>query len=401
MDRRIAAVLVALLMVSTSFVCASCDSQGAGTSDSPVFISGTEEEYRVLNADDSDKTSMTAYFSFTWISFLNPKVTIQSWTCDTLDEFNGDDPSESSIVTLMADNVSATGRACSHGISASVSPVSGDSGSNGVYAVTLTASAAADLCYYKIKVIVEENVGSVKDVQSYYYGIHMKAVTGELYSVMVQDTDGEYKNTIWFKHNTPYQSAVKTGDETFDSDSYFFYAVGLPDGINMRLNGIIEGKPAGYTIETVEGDATLYAVNKSDLSEVNIGSLHFVVLPKDSFEYAIGDGSQRISCFDDGYAAIGNTQMLKITITELNGNVFDKSRYSAKLILGDIAGVPVDISDAGVMLLNTDGALQDYTGIVQLHISKSSDDGDLDTKLHVMVVGPVVHSGLSPSVRSV
>ncbi len=401
MSTKAAAVLMAMLMVSASVLCVSNDSRGAGTYDSPVMISGDNDEYRVLNVDDSSNVSMTSYFSINWNSFLNPKVTIQSWTCDSLADFIGSDPDESSMVTLMSSNVSASGCDYGNNISASVSAVSGSSGFNGVYAITLTASDAADLCYYKIKVIVEENVGSVRDSQSYYYGIHMKAVTGELYSVMVQDADGDYKNSITFDRDTPYQAAVKIAEESFDSDGYYFYAIGLPNGINMRLDGIIEGKTAGYLVAT-EGDATIYAINKYDLSEVHSGALHYVLLPSDSFEYLIsGAVSQTVSCFDEGYATIGNTQTLTFNIIELNGNTFDKSRYAAKLVLNDATGVSLEVSDSGAIVLNSDLALQDYTGIVQMHISKSvSGQSDLETTIHIMVVGPVVHTGLSPSITS-
>ncbi len=401
MGKKIIAVMAVLLLLFTSMSYASYGPQeadAAGTMADPKMVSSSVDDCRILVAG----SSMTAYMGINWNAFHSPSVTIRSWTSDAVDST----AIPSDAITLMTANVPASvSPSYSNGVTASVSKVQDGSDFNGLYGVTLTAgSAAADDKFYKFEFRVTETVANVPYTQQYYYCVYME-VLGSDYTVMVKDVDDVYKSTIRLERDTPYQASVKIGS-SYDHSSYRFYATGLPDGMNMRLDGIIEGKPAGHLFGTVsEGDAVVYAVSKTDPTEVHSGNLHYLLTPISSFEYAIDvAGSTRISCFDDGYMAMPNLKSLSIRIMEVTGVTFDKNNYAASLTLGSYGSNPVQISDTGTLTINSDFALSDYTGVVQLEIIKTVVTPEhtfvYSTTVHILAVGPLVHSGLSPSMTS-
>ncbi len=393
--RSATALAVSLLVASALLACAPCGALGAGDVDDPLMLSSDASHPRVLYAGQS----MTAYFGTNWNSYINPSVTIDGWTDSTV---GGGEPSSGEI-RLMESNVSAGPCQYGNGVTVTVSQVPYGTGSNGVYRIDV--SAASDMTeadfFYKFKVSLKETVGPAEDTMVLYYAIHLKTVVNPC-GVLIEGTYGQ--SVVTLDNDTPYQVAVKTGTE-YDHSGFFFYAEDLPDGMNMRLNGILEGKAAGHLVRTQPtGTATLYAVSKLDATEVHSGTLSYSLVPGDSFTYTVDVAGERtISCFDDGYVAVRNTQPLVVTIQEPAGSTFNVNNYSESSLI--LNGSKVSVTFQGNTIpLNDDQIFEDITGVVQLQIVKKTGEGGsahvYESILHIMVTGPVVHSGLSPSVTS-
>ena len=381
MSKVTVVTLVAILLASTSALALfPHDSQGAGDSSDPAMI---YDGCRILTVGDS----MTMYIGVNWNSFINPSVSIESWTGSS----PGTARPASNVVTLIDSDVEAGPQEYRNvDMEASASRVSfGTADSNGIYSLTLTATGEEAALYYKFRVTLEETIASLSASQDYYYAVYVEAVD-EGYDVVVK-VDGAYTDTLSFDPDVPYQTFVKAGS-TYDDENYYFYATGLPDGINMRLNGIIEGKASGRLMSTsAEGDATLYAISKSDSTEVHYGSIHYSLVPGSAFEYSV-DGGEWHSCFEEGYVAMSSTQSVVVTIRG-DGN------YDASLTM-DGTMTDIDVENKTITL-NEDSSLEDYTGVLQLHIVKTAGSGrTYESTLHLLVTGPIVHSGLAPSVTS-
>ncbi len=97
-----------------------------------------------------------------------------------------------------------------------------------------------------------------------------------------------------------------------------------------------------------------------------------------------------------------NTDTLEITLKEIDGSSITDDEFDAEYSLNateDGKGVytEIEVTDGKISI---DG-LENYTGVLQVHITKNIGGVPTYTAIiHVLVVGPVVHSGLAPAVTS-
>jgi hypothetical protein len=165
------------------------------------------------------------------------------------------------------------------------------------------------------------------------------------------------------------------------------------------VNGVLEGKASADADLT--GMATLYAVSKNDATEVHFGKFYYSVYYVDPFEYCV-NGAGWIDASVDGYVAVSNSDVMKIEIREQSPSV--QGSYTVTLAMS--GETEMYEFDDGVIWLNVPDdpdmpSFKDYTGVIQLHIVRAIDYvPDFESTLHVMLVGPVVHSGLNPVVLS-
>ena len=396
MNAKITTAFTAMLLIASALiVCVPYGSQGEGTLDNPseLYSDYSNDNCRILYTDAD--SYLRAYLGIDWNSFVNPSVTIESWACDDI----GDDASGE--IVLMASNTVKGKLEYGNGYGVWAQILQPEStGFNGLYTVTLTASKAVDPCFYKFKIDVEDTIASERYSQQYYYVIYMKTVA-EKCNVVVKDGNS-YVSDMVIERNTPYQVYLETDEGDYDCEHYYFYAEGLPYGVNMKTNGIIEGEaPIRTIISNPTGTATLYAVNMADATEVHTGTLTYSIVPKDSFEYTISTG-QTISCFEDGCCAIKNADVLTVTILDTDGNdITVADGFTAAYSADGSTFTPITPAVVDERLTVTLPDTSDYSGIVQLHITKTAFDGrTYESTLHVMLVGPVVHSGLSPALKS-
>ncbi len=392
-----AITVITLLLISASVIYAPYDSQGEGTADNPEMLSSSYSQFRALPAGET----LIAHAGVNWDSFLNPSVTIECWMCNTVDAFKGADPS--SKVLLMESNVPAENpQTCG------AYTVSASSSIDGVFNLSVKAgSTASNPGYLKFKIVMSETVASVSTddlhKQAHYCGIFLKTVAADEFKVMVRDTDDNYKDTIRIVPEAPYQTVVKIGT-AYNHEDYIFYAEGLPDGINMKLDGVLQGKAAGNLMaDAPEGDATLCAISKLDASEVHYGNLHYYLLPDDSFLYSVDvQGTEKHPCFQEGYITINSDQAVTVSLFETDGGEFETSKYSytTSLSLSENPHEVIPLTD-NTITLNDDYSLRSFSGIIQMHIVKTIDNETAyKCDLHILVIGPVVHSGLRPLIAS-
>jgi hypothetical protein len=400
MDRKAASTLaIILLLLSAAAVCVQSDpdievsGSSVGTSSNPRMLSSDLVHCRVLYEDGQ----MTMYFGINKSSFIDPSIAIMSWVCSDVDDFKGADHS----VGVKYIEPDSDHSSCEYdtGISASVSKID-ESNDSGLYALTLAVLSNPDYGphYYKFKLLVTEKIVSKEKTQAFYYGVYLRVVDEAYVNVEGQDVTSEDSPMV-IKPDTEYRIAAYDGSGEYLGGDYAYYAEGLPDGFNLRSDGVLEGK-ASVSVDST-GMATLYAVSKNDATEIHSGELYYSVYFVNPFEYRV-NGAGWISASDDGFVAVGNSDALKIEIREPDPSV--QGSYSATLTMGgDLVTYGVN---QGVIWLNVQDdpetpSFKDYTGIVQLRIARTIEGNiDCDSILHIMLVGPVVHSGLDPTVSS-
>jgi len=200
-------------------------------------------------------------------------------------------------------------------------------------------------------------------------------------------------------------------DNEYNWTDYDFYAAGLPLGIAMKIDGEISGKVASsVSTNTEPKDFTVYAVDKSTGHGVYSATFKYKVLPADnSFNYTLPEVDPETGDVVDvtyawnhpGYMVVKNDEEFGTTVTNADGSeVTAADGIKVYLTLDDNKVQDVESIDgatfeAGVLKVD-ETVLNDYTGIVQVQIVK----GDYVAVIHVLVVGPVVHSGLMPTVTA-
>ncbi|MBR7005510.1 MAG: hypothetical protein IKH98_01070 [Candidatus Methanomethylophilaceae archaeon] len=245
----------------------------------------------------------------------------------------------------------------------------------------------------------------------YIYGINVKVGSADAPTVIVKEgttTHTGSGDSFTFYKGQDYGNAfakVKIGSTEYESDKYDFYATGLPSGIYMKSTGEIAGKLSSDVPVSESGTDptkfTVYAVNKASVSKT-ILKCEFVytvdIDTSDAFTYQIvGNDDNPVSYSIVGYTAIKNTDGLTIKVFKANSQAIPSANYSKYKMTYYAAAIPTTVTGL------TDGAFTiaantfaNDTGIVQINIT----DGKYNATIHVMVVGPLVHSGLDPAVQS-
>jgi len=116
---------------------------------------------------------------------------------------------------------------------------------------------------------------------------------------------------------------------------------------------------------------------------------------EDSYEYSIDGGDSSLYSVV-GYHAISNSDGITITITD---DGFDADSYEVFYTLGSTELQSIDV-ESNVISFES-GLFDDYTGTITVMIVKTTTGGEeLTATIHVMLVGPVVHSSLAASATS-
>jgi hypothetical protein len=246
----------------------------------------------------------------------------------------------------------------------------------------------------------------------YIYGINVKVGSADAPSVIVKEGTtthtGSSDDSFTFYKGQDYGNAfakVKIGSTEYESDKYDFYATGLPSGIYMKSTGEIAGKLSSDVPVSESGTDptkfTVYAVNKASVSKT-ILKCEFVytvdIDTSDAFTYQIvGDDDDPVSYSIVGYTAIKNADGLTIKVFDAGGHDIPSTDYSKYKMTYYAAATPTTVTGltTGAFTIAA-GTFVNDTGIVQINIT----DGKYNATIHVMVVGPLVHSGLDPAVQS-
>jgi|GEM_PF-2663820 len=411
-----AIVMASIVMISSFIVVSPSASDGdEGTSVSPVIIAGSPMNPYELGTDGS----FTTYIGFNMGDFadLSPRITITSGDHTFLDAKASATPAQNLSytndngvkTTLGFPGTDSYSFSSDKGLYSLTFEFAGDDSDVGTTSV-LNFRIMAELTAY---VPVENSTETIamQDSREFYYRAYIEVVDSpsevSLYTTSTPDSSDTPLTSIDVPLGadiTPIYPFVNGTQSHYD-----FYAAGLPDGINMISNGTISGKPAGYIDIGTTFDVKVYAMYDPGYVEYDDEELHYgypvpgvdtrmvyvgnlqmtVVEPVDAFAYTIGSTTSVYS--EIGRVAIANTDSLEIGIVD-NGETGTFRAY----ITSGASENELTIEDGKISL---DG-LSDMTGVIKVTITESLDDIDFTATIHVMLVGPVVHSGLSPSVTS-
>ncbi len=268
-----------------------------------------------------------------------------------------------------------------------------------VYRVTVDTTAVSDI-NKKIKLTVKEKIptlGNEFPEVVYYYAVNVIVRNSNDIKLTEDpkelDKVNEYTYGYKFKHEVDVHiqaGLVKNEDDV----AYKFYAIGLPSGISMRVDGgVIGGKISKSLGEADEGLATIYAVSSN--GKIITKSLKWSVLATD-FR---GDFTMSINTVElkSEYIAIKSTDGPKLTVTASQGYGF----VGDVVVKGyDDAQInPVD----GSFVIKNNGT-GTFTVTVSADVVKTGDDNakakHVVKSFTVYVVGSIVDADLDPAVES-
>lgn len=404
MNSKAIAILVAIAMAVVAIAAGLGSSQaaehGADETD-PVWIVGDKTTAYILKKGETVHVgdSTLPQIDFNMKAFDNPSATFK---------------------------VASTATAATGEIDTYMWPYAGDElqpltiaedtpSGDGKYNVTITANttdAADGEFFYYFKVDVKRTDVDFGDLtQSIYYAAHVKITDDELKNSVIlstsktapENTDSKIKDVV--VENVEYQSLEFTRDVSYEgvyamvksvtvkdnvettvpgypnNSNFDFYAKGLPSGIAMKLDGQIAGKVSASVTPVEKQSFSVYAVNKQTGVGIYLGDFKYSVVNGDGFEYTVDETTYTSS--QAGYLVMLNTETKEISLSE-EGVTATITKGSEK--------TPVTVTNNKITI----SGLGDYTGIIQVQMTKGTNTAIL----HVMVVGPLVHSGLLPTATS-
>ncbi len=195
------------------------------------------------------------------------------------------------------------------------------------------------------------------------------------------------KQKINFEFETDYSitSRVVVNNTADLAESFNYYAVGLPDGISMTVDGKIGGRLSNSLVKhETDQPFTVYAVSASG---------HVV---SKSMTYSIGDKANRgftISFGGNDYTTTTVNKNVTLTITPTGGSTLKNvvvSYGEHKDTFEDITGI-------------TDHEIQcTGTGILKVSVSAQFDGTDvmITKTITVYVVGEIFDTDLDPEVTN-
>jgi hypothetical protein len=396
MKEKIMAALMASIMVVVALSAALVPSSDAdneppaiGTIGNPQYIIGSADEPYVIGTN-----GVEAKLSMNVKAFDVPKSSATFYLNTTS--------------TMTDDASKATTTGCSFT----------KDDTNGVHTINFTNAAAAG--YYLIAVKLTDDISSPYNSVDlyYYYAANISKTSATVVLTQTQSEQTEEVTSIEFKKDTNFTGTfakvkvVNGSTDTFlGADKYDFYETNLPNGIAMKTNGEIAGKIISSAPLATDQAFTVYAVNKVT-GQIILAStdLKYSVTEdssdSDSFKYKIGADGTATLYSTPGYSAIKNSDTLVVELLNYNGTSIasiptgdDAYTFAAKYSAGGSFTIINPVTAEGKTTV-TLPALGDYTGIVQLQITKTKAGETFTATIHVMLVGPLVHSGLAPAVTS-
>jgi|GEM_PF-4045662 len=271
------AIAIAVIMIASAMPLYSHGAEGAtGDSDDPDMILWAGNTYR----DSDDRRNVytmsedeTVYVSLNLELFNDTSVTATAsyyrYAAYNNNRTNGDWDSTENETTILGDG--AENPSCNGSILFEEMDSDG-----GLYKIVFKNKAPGNAGKYliKIKFTVTETYGEASLSQDYYFGANViyditdGSTTLSSYVCLTDESepaeDSTFYTSLSFNHEDdvgPLYACVQLEDGSYVRDGYYYYAVGLPDGVNMKLNGVIEGHIAGYI--TSDTEFTIYAINES------------------------------------------------------------------------------------------------------------------------------------------
>lgn len=392
-----AVAMVAVMIVAAFAVVGMADSGAAdvSTSDKEKDILGTKNNPYILHysSDINENETVAASIEFNRLAFSNDATTtiVCNWT-DT-------EVYDNNILSIGGNTL----RDISHQERYKITlTAQNDINHSGVFSLEFKAlSPTPDNkeTEFSIKVTVNDVVTSngkpiLLPPQEYIFKAYIKAVDASNKSIQLEgdgvtdDTDENNvpKQKINFDFETDYSITSRVVVNGTDlAESFNYYAVGLPDGISMTVDGKIGGRLSS-TLKTIE-DApfTVYAVSASG---------HVV---SKAMTYSIGSKSIRNFAISiDG----ANDYVVK-TVNESVNLKISPNGSTLKDVVISYSGENRKIADP-IKTDYTDSFKCTGTGILKISVSATFDGSNVTvTKtITVYVVGEIFNTDLDPEVTN-
>lgn len=224
--------------------------------------------------------------------------------------------------------------------------------------------------------------------QTYDFNAYLTVVDSQNESIKLVSNDADVTDTnINFKFEKNYSIEADVyinGEKT--ADKYRYYAVGLPNGISMTVDGKISGRLSSDLAKTEENQTfTVYAVYDNG---------HVV---SESITYSIGDKADRgftISIDGKNYATTTVNQNVMLKITPKSGSTLNDVVVSYN---GNTVNCGSDIKGMIEKEIKCTG-----TGIFKVSVSAQVEGSNvtLTQTVTVYVVGEIFDTDLDPEVTN-
>ena len=371
MNKKMMALFMSALMVVAAIcivVASPTDAgEGEGTSDNPNYIIGKEGKPVIAYVGDdlvgSIEFNKSAFTDNAEITFTNPDSTINY-------------KEEGNEIKIAAVDQST------------------------VYRVTVDTTAVSEI-NKKIKLTVKEKIptlGNEFPEVVYYYAVNVIVRNSNDIKLTEDpkelDKVNEYTYGYKFKHEVDVH--IQAGLVKIEDDvAYKFYAIGLPSGISMRVDGgVIGGKISKSLGEADEGLATIYAVSSN--GKIITKSLKWSVLATDfSGDFTMSINTVKL---ESEYIAIKSTDVPKLTV-EVSGGY----SFNGDVVVKGYDGTKIDPDNDGNFLIKNNGT-GTFTVTVSADVIKTDDDNakakHVVKSFTVYVVGSIVDADLDPAVES-
>ena len=277
-----------------------------------------------------------------------------------------------------------------------LTPQSG-SGKNSIYAVQFEACKAtpANLqSEFTITVTITDKTDATGTItlpeQSYAFKAYVKAVDASEESIQLNgDGVDDTKKKIAFAFEKDYYISSKVVVNEIDSTEAFnYYAVGLPDGISMTVDGKIGGRLSS-NLETEDGKFTVYAVSKS--GHVVSQEMSYSIGKKADRGFKITEGTDT----NEQYAkkTVGDT--VKLVITPNSGHTLSNVEVKYD-------GIKTDATKSSANDTYTASFKCEGTGIIKVSVSAQVDGSNvtMTETFTIYVVGEIFNTDLDPEVTN-
>lgn len=273
---------------------------------------------------------------------------------------------------------------------------------NGTYSITFTGLQAHPAnSYTKIaitvsvtdKVIIDKDNTIELPVQTYTFNSYLIVVDPDKETIKLngQGVDEQSSQKVNFNFETDYNisSTVYVGDKE-STDKYSYYAVGLPDGISMTVDGKIGGRLSSGLEANKDGNKfTVYAVSKSG---------HVV---SQEMSYSIGVKADRGFKITEGTDT--NEQYAKKTVGDtVNLVITPNPGHTLSNVEVKYDGIQTNATKSTADETYTASFKCEGTGTIKVSVSAQVDNSNVTmTKTFtVYVVGEIFNTDLDPEVTN-
>lgn len=383
-----AVAMVAVMIVAAFAVVGMADSGAADKSTKEKNILGTLTNPYFLNKDNT----ATANIEFNKSAFTNNADI--SFNC-TLTDISYTDPTVYETITLSV-GASYKDPNSTNNPKYSIQL----SKSNGIYSITFTglhAHPAHSYTKIAIEVVVTDKVTSNNNMiplppQTYTFNSYLIVVdpTKDTIKLNGEGVAEQSPQKVIFEFETDYviSSTVHVGDEPL-AGKYSYYAVGLPDGISMTVDGIIGGRlSSGLEANTENNKFTVYAVSES--GHVVSQEISYSIGKKADRGFRITEGTDNNS----SYATKTTGDVVNLVITPNPGHTLSN-------VVVKYDGIETNATKTTDDTYTTSFKCEG-TGIIKISVSAQVDGSNVTmTKTFtIYVVGEIFDTNLDPEVTN-